>query len=88
MSLAAKKTDGEKQRANDILEETSEKAFTELKQCRKDYIERLLTKKEELKGTLQNTLNETIQRIKELKVGGVLNEAGMPTEEHKRALDI
>jgi hypothetical protein len=47
-----------------------------------------LTKKEELKGSLQNRLNETIHRIKELKVGGVLNEAGMPTEEHKRALEI
>jgi hypothetical protein len=46
-----------------------------------------LTKKEELKGSLQNILNETIQRIKEMKVGGVLNAAGMPTEEHKRNLD-
>ena len=40
-----------------------------------------------MKGSLQNILNETIQRIKELKVGGVLNAAGMPTEEHKRNLD-
>ena len=80
--------DGEKQRANEILEETSEKAFTELKQCRKDYIDKLLVKKEELKGSLQNILNETIQRIKEMKVGGVLNAAGMPTEEHKRSLDL
>ena len=81
-----KKTDAAAQRGIEILTEASEKAFTEYKQCRKDYIDKLLTKKEELQGSLQNILNETIIRIKELKVGEVLNESGLPTEEHATIL--
>jgi hypothetical protein len=81
-----KKTDAAAQRGIEILTEASEKAFTELKQCRKDYVEALLLRKEEIQGELQNTLNETIHRIKELKVGEVLNESGLPTEEHATIL--
>ena len=81
-----KKTDAAAQRGIEILTEASEKAFTEYKQCRKDYIDKLLVKKEELQGDLQNILNETIIRIKELKVGEVLNESGLPTEEHATIL--
>ena len=80
------KTDAAAQRGIEILTEASEKAFTEYKQCRKDYIDKLLVKKEELQGDLQNILNETIIRIKELKVGEVLNESGLPTEEHATIL--
>ena len=50
-------------------------------------LDKLLTKKEELKGSLENILNETMKRIKELKVGGVHDAVGMPTEAHKRNLD-
>lgn len=38
-------------------------------------------------GDMQNILNETIQRIKELKVGEKLNEAGMPTGDHATILE-
>jgi hypothetical protein len=81
-----KKTDGAHQRGVEIIKEASEKAYTDLKQCRKDYIEAILLRKEEIQGDLQNIVNETIHRIKELKVGEVLNESGLPTEEHATIL--
>ena len=78
--------DAEAQRAIEIVTEASEAAFLGHKQCRKDYIDKLLIVKEEIKGELQNLLNETIIEVKELKVGAVLNESGLPTEEHAKAL--
>lgn len=81
------KVDAAAQRSIEIMTEASEKAYTEAKQCRKNYIDKLLNRKEEMAGDMQNILNETIQRIKELKVGEKLNEAGMPTGEHSTILE-
>jgi hypothetical protein len=77
----------EKKRGSEILDAAKANAFDNLKECRKDYVEALLEKKEELKEKLQDQLSKTINNIKELKVEGLLNEAGLPTEEHKAKLD-
>lgn len=61
--------------------------MTTLRDCRMTYIENALQKKEELKGQLEVLLNETIQRIKELKAGQELNEAGLPTDDHANVLE-
>lgn len=55
--------------------------MTTMRECRLTYINAILKKKEELKGQLQNIVNETITDIKELKVDNVLNEAGLPSDE-------
>ena len=57
--------------------------MTTMRECRLTYINAILQKKEELKGQLQNMVNETITDIKELKVDTVLNEAGLPSEEQE-----
>ena len=61
--------------------------MTSLRNCRMTYVEGVLQKKEELKGQLQVLLNETIQRIKELKAHQELNEAGLPTDDHTNVLE-
>ena len=45
-----------------------------------------MEKKEEIKGKLQTLTNETVKKIKEMKVEEVFNEAGLPTEQHKATL--
>jgi hypothetical protein len=69
------------------LNSEKDNAISDMRECREDYINELLEFKESLKDKLQGLLNQTIWDIKEMKVEGVLNEAGMPTEEHKTTLD-
>jgi len=75
-------TDAAKETAAEKLSVAYDKACDDLKKCRKDYIDSLLTRKEEIKGELEVLLNAAIQNIKELKVEGALGEAGLPTKEH------
>ena len=69
------------------LNQDKDDAVADMRECREDYINELLEFKEALKDKLQGILNQTIWDIKEMKVEGVLNEAGIPTEEHKTTLD-
>jgi len=69
------------------LNNDKDEALADMRECREDYINELLEFKEALKDKLQGLLNQTIWDIKEMKVEGVLNEAGIPTEEHKTTLD-
>jgi hypothetical protein len=69
------------------LNSDKDEAISDMRECREDYINELLEFKEALKDKLQGLLNQTIWDIKEMKVEGVLNEAGIPTEEHKTTLD-
>jgi hypothetical protein len=69
------------------LNSEKDSAIADMRECREDYINELLEFKEALKDKLQGLLNQTIWDIKEMKVEGVLNEAGIPTEEHKTTLD-
>ena len=73
------KLDDTKNGAKTVLEDGAATAMATMRDCRLTYVEAVLTKKEELKGELQNMLNETIQALKELKAGQELNEAGLPT---------
>ena len=57
------------------------------KKCRTDFVESTLTKKEIIKGQLEDLLNDAIQQIKELKVEGIFADSGIPTDEHKTAID-
>lgn len=70
-----------------IIDTARDAAFAGAKECRVNYVDQLLYQKEIIKGKLEDLLNETIQQIKELKVEGILNESGMPTDEHKSQLD-
>jgi hypothetical protein len=70
-----------------IIDAARDEAVVKAKDCRVTYVDNLLYQKEIIKGKLEDLLNETIQEIKELKVEGILNESGMPTEEHKSKLD-
>ena len=70
-----------------VIDEARDEAIVKAKDCRVTYVDNLLYQKEIIKGKLEDLLNETIQQIKELKVEGILNESGMPTEEHKSKLD-
>ena len=63
------KLDDQKNAAKSSLESAAATAMTTLRDCRMTYVESVLQKKEELKGQLEVLLNETIQRIKELKAG-------------------
>ena len=81
------KLDDQKNTAKAQLEDAAATAMTTLRDCRMTYVESVLQKKEELKGQLQNLLNETIIRIKELKAGQELNEAGLPTDDHANVLE-
>jgi len=58
------------------------------KQCRIAYIDDLLLTKEILKGQMEDLLHETIHKIKNLKIEGILNESGMPTDQHADALQV
>ena len=69
------------------LDAARDAAFVSAKECRVNYVDALLYQKEIVKGKLEDLLNETIHQIKDLKVEGILNESGMPTEEHKSAID-
>lgn len=62
------KTDAAKQLATETLAEAKLQAFADLKKCRTDYVDQLLTRKEELKGDLEQLLNEAIHDIKNMKV--------------------
>ena len=73
------KLDDTKNGAKTVLEDGAAVAMATMRSCRLDYVEAVLNKKEELKGELQNMLNQTIQALKELKAGKELNEAGLPT---------
>ena len=73
------KTDAAKQLAKETLAEAKLQAFADLKKCRTDYVDQLLTRKEELKGALEQLLNESIHDIKNMKVEQILNENGLPT---------
>jgi uncharacterized lipoprotein YehR (DUF1307 family) len=73
------KTDAAKQLATETLAEAKLQAFADLKKCRTDYVDQLLTRKEELKGDLEQLLNESIHDIKNMKVEQILNENGLPT---------
>jgi hypothetical protein len=72
----------------DLLNAKRDESIADMRECREDYISELLEFKEALKDKLQGLLNQTIWDIKEMKVEGLLNEAGIPTEEHKTTLDI
>ena len=72
---------------SDLLNHEKTEAIQDMRECREDYISELLEFKEALKEKLQELLNQTIWDIKEMKVEGLLNEAGIPTEEHKTTLD-
>ena len=69
------------------IDQAAVEAAAAAKKCRVDFVNELLTEKETIKGRLEDLLNETIQKIKELKVEGILQESGMPAEEHKEVLD-
>jgi len=69
------------------LDELQKKSKHDIEACRTTLVESVLYFKESVKGKLETQLNETIHNIKELKVEGILQESGMPTEEHKTALD-
>jgi hypothetical protein len=71
----------------DLLNAKRDESIADMRECREDYISELLEFKEALKDKLQGLLNQTIWDIKEMKVEGLLNEAGIPTEEHKTTLD-
>ena len=70
-----------------VIDTARDAAFAGAKECRVNYVDQLLYQKEIIKGELEDLLNETIQEIKNLKVEGILNESGMPTEEHKSVID-
>jgi hypothetical protein len=70
------------------LNDAKDSAIEDMAQCREDYITDLLTLKEGLKTGLKELINQTIWDIKELKVEGLLNEAGMPTEEHSAQITM
>lgn len=61
--------------------------MTTMRECRLTYVNAILTKKEQLKGQLQNMVNETITNIKELKVDQELNDAGLPSNEPGSAIE-
>ena len=71
-----------------IISNAMEVAVAGAKECRVEFVDELLKHKEQVKGKLEELLNHTIQAIKEMKVEGILNEAGVPTEEHKHELDL
>ena len=80
------KIDGLKFKATTTMNEAIKTVESDFKQCRADFLDKAKAKKEEVKGKLQVVTNETIQRIKELKVEEILNESGMPTENHNSQL--
>lgn len=81
------KTDAAKQLAITTLAEAKLQAFADLKKCRTDYVDQLLARKEELKGDLEQLLNEAIHDIKNMKVEQILNENGLPSNQHSSALE-
>ena len=54
------KLDDTKNGAKTVLEDGAAVAMATMRSCRLDYVEAVLNKKEELKGELQNMLNQTI----------------------------
>ena len=72
----------------DELNEAKDEAIADMAECREDYVNDLLELKEALKKDLRDLLNQVIWDIKELKVEGLLNEAGMPTEEHSAQIKL
>ena len=72
------KLDDTKNSVKQELEDAAATAMTTMRECRLTYVNAILTKKEQLKGQLQNMVNETITNIKELKVDQELNDAGLP----------
>jgi len=82
------KVEAQKETSATIVSNAMEVAVADAKACRVEFVDELLKHKEQVKGKLEELLNSTIHRIKELKVEGILNEAGVPTEEHKYELDL
>ena len=58
------------------------RALAATRLARRNFVEAQLVKKEIIKGQLEDELNQTIQRIKELKVEGVFADSGLPEEKH------
>lgn len=75
--MAAQKVESKR-----VLDEAYAAGVANAKKCRTDFVEAQLVKKEIIKGQLEDELNQTIQRIKELKVEGVFADSGLPEEKH------
>ena len=73
------KLDDEMNAGRKALEDAAAASMTGMRECRLSYVEAVLKKKEELKGQLQNMVNETITNLKELKVDQALAGAGLPS---------
>lgn len=68
----------QKARSKDALDAALATATANAKQCRVDFVEATLTKKEIVKGDLEELLNAAIQDIKQLKVAEIFTESGIP----------
>ena len=77
----------QKLKSKAALEENQRTANAEAKLCRTDFIDTLLKDKEIVKGDIEELLNEAIHKIKELKVNGIFQEAGMPAEKHASVIE-
>jgi len=76
--MAAQKVESKR-----VLDEAYALGVANAKKCRTDFVEDQLVKKEIVKGKLEELLNESIQKIKELKVESVFAESGLPQGEHE-----
>ena len=80
------KIDGLKFKATTAINAAIDNVESNFKTCRADFLDAAKDRKEAVKGKLQVLTNETITRIKELKVEEILNESGMPTDNHNANL--
>ena len=77
----------QKEESKRILDEGFAAGLVAAKKCRTDFVDAQLVKKEIVKGNLEELLNIAIQQIKELKVEGIFADSGIPTDQHKSAID-
>lgn len=77
----------QKEESKRILDEGFAAGLVAAKKCRTDFVDAQLVKKEIVKGNLEELLNIAIQEIKELKVEGIFADSGIPTDQHKSAID-